>query len=44
MSPHRLNPTACHPTCRPQVTQMLLDAARGGRSSNIFFKTRICNK
>lgn len=28
----------------PQLTQMLVDAARGGRSSNVFFKTRICNK
>ncbi|KAL4854994.1 Zinc finger CCCH domain-containing protein 39 [Chlorella vulgaris] len=28
----------------PQLTQMLVEAARGGRSSNVFFKTRICNK
>ena len=28
----------------PQLTQVLADAAKGGRSSNVFFKTRICHK
>eukprot|EP00887_Chlorella_sp_A99_P006417 scaffold3.g6417.t1 len=32
------------PLMAPHVTQMLADAAKGGRSSNVFFKTRICNK
>ena len=32
------------PTVNPQITQMLAEAARGGRASNIFFKTRLCNK
>lgn len=40
--PHGLMPTG--PMAAPQLTQMLVDAARGGRSSNVFFKTRICNK
>ena len=28
----------------PQLMAMLTEAAKGGRSSNVFFKTRICNK
>ena len=32
------------PMVAPHVTQMLADAAKGGRSSNVFFKTRICNR
>ncbi|KAL4535381.1 hypothetical protein Ndes2437A_g06097 [Nannochloris sp. 'desiccata'] len=28
----------------PQLTQMLAQSAAGGRGSNVFFKTRLCNK
>ena len=28
----------------PQLTQMLAQSAQGGRGSNVFFKTRLCNK
>jgi hypothetical protein len=41
MPPGMMSPGAM---AAPQLTQMLVEAARGGRSSNVFFKTRICNK
>ena len=28
----------------PHLTHMLAESARGGRGSNVFFKTRLCNK
>lgn len=28
----------------PQLSQMLAESARGGRGSNVFFKTRLCNR
>jgi len=28
----------------PHITHMLVESARGGRGSNVFFKTRLCNK
>ncbi len=28
----------------PHLSKMLVESARGGRASNVFFKTRLCNK
>ncbi len=33
-----------HMGVTPQLTQMLAQSAAGGRGSNVFFKTRLCNK